>query len=168
METIKKTFWDTKKDRTISIVVLSVIGVLIVFKLGMFVGYHKALFSYRSDARHGMSMRSGDGMMIGLRVPSPGFAREEFPTGHGATGKILSVSLPSFIIASPDNSERTVTVSEGTMIRRFKKTVPATDIRPDDFTVVLGQPDESGVIQAKFIRLTGDDGVFTISTTSKR
>ncbi|HEY0908228.1 MAG TPA: hypothetical protein VGE35_02655 [Candidatus Paceibacterota bacterium] len=168
MENIKKAFWDTQKSRTITIVVLSFIAALVILKIGMFIGYHKALFAYRSDERHFIMMKGGEGMGAGMRIPSPRIVREEFPTGYGATGRVMSVSLPSFIIASPDNTERTITVNGDTMIRRFKSTVPATDIKTDDFTVILGEPDESGTIRAKFIRLTDENAVFTISTTSKR
>jgi hypothetical protein len=148
----KKAFWDNSRDRKISIIILSIIGGLLIFKFGMFVGYHKALFSYRSDDRGFSAMMDirGEGMM---KLPAPGFAREEFGTGHGATGRVVSISLPSFVVASPDNSEKTVTIGNDTLIRRFKSTVPATDIQTDDYTVVLGDPDETGAINARFIRL---------------
>lgn len=166
MDTAKKVFWDTKKDRTISIIVLSVVGGLIIFKLGMFAGYHKALFSYQSDNRH--FMFSSSGVAGGMMLPAPGFAREEFSTSHGATGRVVSVSLPTFVIASPDNKERTIMVGDRTMVRRFQNTVPATDIRADDFTVVLGNPDDAGRIQAKFIRLTDGNMMYGIDATSTR
>lgn len=170
MDVVKKSFWDTKKDRSISIIVLSVIGALLIFKLGMIVGYHKALFSYRSDDRYMSGMRFNGGMGMDTSVssmhgvPGFGFGPEEFSTSHGATGRIVSVSLPSFVVASPDNSEKTVTISNDTMIRRFRTTVGPTDIQPDEFTVVLGNPDDTGVIQAKFIRLM--PGMVTVDATA--
>ncbi len=143
--------------------VLCIIAVLIIFKMGMFVGYHKALFSYRSDARFGGGMMGGDMM----RLPKPGFGNEEFSTSHGAVGRVVSVSLPFFVVAGPDNSEKTVTVGEKTMIRRMKDTVSASDIRADDFAVVLGEPNDTGKIDAKFVRLMPLPPMFTSSTTTR-
>lgn len=113
-------------------------------------GYHRALFSYRSDERFLPGMGRGGDMM---KAPSFGFTREEFPTNHGVVGKIVSVTLPSFVIAGSDNSEKTVTVGKETMIRRMRDTVASTSIVVDDNAVVLGEPDTTGTIQAKFIRL---------------
>jgi hypothetical protein len=161
---IQKTFWTTPRDKKISVIVLSIIGTLIIFKMGMFVGYHKALFSYRSDAGFGRGMEM-NGDKYGL--PKPGFMNEEFSTSHGAVGRIVSVSLPSFVVAGPDNSEKTVTVGDRTMIRRMKDTVSASDIRTDDFAVVLGEPNEAGKIDAKFVRLMPLPPMFMSSTTSR-
>lgn len=147
---IRNIFWSTKKDKIITISVLSLVVALLIFKAGMFIGYHRALFSYRSDARFSSDMGQGRDMM---KAPPFGFMREEFPTNHGAAGRIVSVSLPHFVVAGLDNSEKTVTIGKETMIRRMRDTVASTSIKVDENAVVLGEPDDTGKIQAKFIRL---------------
>jgi len=103
-----------------------------------------------------------------MRPPSFGFTREEFPTSHGATGRIVSVALPSFVVAGPDNNEQNVIVGGQTLIRRMRTTVPPGDIKVDDYTVVLGEPNESGAIQAKFVRLMPSNATFIRTATTSR
>jgi hypothetical protein len=39
------------------------------------------------------------------------------------------------------------------MIERLRETVKISDLKVDDFVVVIGEPNDSGQIEAKFIRL---------------
>jgi hypothetical protein len=44
-------------------------------------------------------------------------------------------------------------VNDKTIVRRFRDTVDASSITTEDAAFVLGEPDASGEVQAKFIRL---------------
>ncbi|MDE1875043.1 MAG: hypothetical protein KGI79_00225 [Patescibacteria group bacterium] len=131
------------KHRKALFIVIAVIAALLVFQAGVFVGYHKALFSYRGDERYfGM-----------IEKPAPGMAIDDFSPSHGAVGKVVSVTLPSFVVESPDNREETVIVDNGTSVRMFRGNASTTDIKPDEFVVVLGEPDQAGDIEARFVRV---------------
>jgi hypothetical protein len=80
-----------------------------------------------------------------------GFAN--MPLGHGAVGKIVSISLPLVVVAGPDNLEKTVVITDGTEIREFRETVSSDQLQIGDFIIVLGSPNDEGQVEAKLIRL---------------
>lgn len=55
----KKPFWDTQKDSKVSLVVLVIIATLLVFKFGMFVGYHKARLPFYMYTGYSLMRESG-------------------------------------------------------------------------------------------------------------
>jgi hypothetical protein len=94
------------------------------------------------------------------------------PGGNGAVGKIVSINLPTIVVASPDNIEKTINISDNTLIRQFRDTLNAKDLTVGEHVVVLGEisnPD-NGVIDAKLIRLIppppSEIGPITNYTTS--
>lgn len=139
-----------KNGRNILIAALGLVLILLVFRLGEVVGFHKARFSFNASEGY---YRVFQGNMPGGPRPSMGFQFQDLPGGHGATGRIVDVSLPTFVVASPDNVEKTVFIGTSTMIRRFREVATSGAIRSDDFVTVLGTPDQSGFIQAKLIRI---------------
>ncbi|HVT74889.1 MAG TPA: hypothetical protein VHD69_00500 [Candidatus Paceibacterota bacterium] len=156
-----KVFSGPDKSRRIGIVLVAVIVMLLIFQAGVSVGYHKAAFSYRSGERY-VRMVQGPDMNMGWTAAIP--TDDRFPASHGTAGRVVSVSLPSFVVASPDNREQTVTVSGATAVRMFRGNASTSDIQPEQFTVVLGEPDQSGVIQARFIRILPSGDGFGVST----
>ena len=133
----------SKKIRYIIGGLIALIIVLLIFQAGVFVGYRKAFFSYRGGDRY-IQMVEGPGENVG---------DNDFATSHGASGQIVSVSLPSFVVASPNNREETVVIGDDTSIRMFRNNASSTDIHPKEFVVVLGEPDQAGNIQASFVRI---------------
>jgi hypothetical protein len=114
----------------------------------MAVGFHKAEFSFRHGDNYyntfgpekkgrGMSMRPRDG----------------FANAHGTVGKIISIDLPTIVVAGEDGVEKVVLVGEKTAVQKFRETIKSTDLKIDDFVVVVGSPNTEGKIEAKFIRL---------------
>ena len=143
----------SKKARVIAIVVLSLVVALLVFQAGVTVGYKKASFSRQLGNNF---YRVFDGMpMPGERpVMTKKFLfTESLPGGHGAAGRVASVSLPSFVVAGPDNVEKVVVIGRGTDIRRVRDSATSSDIKVEDFVVVLGSPDDAGQINARLIRI---------------
>jgi hypothetical protein len=53
-----------------------------------------------------------------------------------------------------------VVIKEDTAIMRFRETIKPSDLKVDDSIVVIGEPNDAGQIEAKFIRVmpspTGD------------
>jgi len=101
-----------------------------VFQAGVFVGFHKARFMNRF----------GDNYM------------KNVPGGHGAIGKVISVAS-STIVVSEKNVEKIVAINAETKIAQRRNSATSTDIKAGDFIVVIGEPDETGQVVAKFIRL---------------
>lgn len=121
--------------------------VLLVFQAGVFVGYRKASFAYRfGDSYYRVFDR---------RAPSPlGFPlHDEFRASHGAMGEVMSVSLPTLVVAGPDSVEKTILITDDTLVRKFDSELKVEDIQTGDFLVAIGDPNESSQIQAKLIRI---------------
>ena len=138
------SFTKTEKFKKIVYVVAGVVILLVVFQAGEFVGFHKAAFSY------GM----GDNYYRAFgREPLPRGLNDDFPNAHGATGKIVSVTLPTFVIEDQNHVEKVVRITNATLIRHLRDTATTTDLVPGGFAVVIGTPNSQAEIQAAFIRL---------------
>jgi len=145
----------SKKARVIAIIILSIIVALLVFQAGVTIGYKKASFSrqlgnnfYRAFDSQGPRMDRMD-----RALPGGFMFAESLPGGHGAVGKVASISLPTFVVAGPDNIEKIVLIGGKTDMRRFRDAATSSDLRVDDFVVVLGVPDGLGQIDARLIRI---------------
>lgn len=124
--------------------VVCVIILVVVFQAGVFVGFKKASFLYHSGdnyyrafGKHPQSMMDGD----------------DLPASYGAAGKIVKVNLPEIIIADRGNMEKTIILRDNTMIMQFREAASPSDIKQDDFAVVIGSPNSKSQIEAKLIRL---------------
>ncbi len=155
---------------------LILIAIIAIFQAGIFVGYHKAMF-YKSagynyykqgkfdDKKMGDNMSNKNGeRMSNFNRPDEQNPKNQFgkfmmemdvPGGHGAVGKIVSINLPNIIIASPDNIEKTVTVSNDTLIREFRETIKSEQLKIGDIVAVIGEisASDDGLIKAKLIRI---------------
>ena len=129
-----------------------VIIALLIFKAGEFVGYNKAGFSYRMGEKYYrgglMSMNGRSGFT------PPGFMDGDFLIGHGTLGTILSINGSSFVVSDDDNMEKMVVVASNTAIRRFRDSITFAQLNIGDGVIVIGDPDDSGQINAKLVRVT--------------
>lgn len=134
---------------------LYIIGGLFVlgttFQLGVFTGYHKASFArdWGDNYRKNFGMERPESFK--------GMMRGGLPVGHGAAGKILAVTLPTFVIQDKDGMEKTITVSSATIIKSGMNNTSSTSITPNTFVVVIGEPNKDGQIEAKLIRIMPED-----------
>ncbi len=125
---IKKLSQKISGSKTIKVIIFTVIflGILsLVFQAGIFVGFHKAGFIYRS----------------------------EFRGGHGAVGKIVKIDLPILTMLGSDNIEKTILIDDDTNIRMTRDVLSANKLTIDQYITVLGSPNDDGQIVAKFIRI---------------
>jgi tRNA splicing ligase len=76
-----------------------------------------------------------------------------FPNAHGATGKIIKIELPNIIVEGKDDTEKVVSLDNDTKIQNGRDVVAEEDLALDDFVVVIGVPNDKGVIEAKLIRV---------------
>lgn len=144
MET--KEFLQSKKFKKISYGLAGAIILLLVFKAGMAVGYHKAAFSYRMGENYYRNFGPRRNFLSGL-------AHDDFSAAHGEIGKIVSIDAASIVIADRDEPEKIVLISDQTQVRKMRDMLKPSDLKVDDYVMVLGSPDEQGRIQAKLIRI---------------
>ena len=124
--------------------------ICLIFWIGMFIGGMKARFSYRwAESYH----RNFAGPRGGFLDDWRSFPRGDFINAHGVFGQIIKIEESTIIIKEGNNVERIVIVKDGTIIERLRETVKISDLKVDDFVVVIGEPNDSGQIEAKFIRL---------------
>jgi hypothetical protein len=123
------------------------IVILIVFRAGMSVGFKKADFSYRmGDNYH----RNFAGPRRGFEF---GFGEMDFVESHGTIGQIIKLDGQSIIIRGRDNLEKIIIVDNKTIINYFRDSINLNDLKIDNLIVVIGEPNSSGQIIAKLIRV---------------
>lgn len=126
------------------------LGVLLIaigiFLAGELVKYRSVSFSSRW-AGYGHRVLAGSSGFLGS-IPGRGMIR-----GHSALGSIARIDGSSVAIKTRDGSEKIVIVSLVTVIRRSDRMIALSDLHPGDRIAVVGSPDTSGAIDAKFIRV---------------
>ena len=161
------TIIQSKTTRRIFTGIVCVVVALLIFQLGMWVGYRKGTFTcqFTGPYERMFGMRERDESFI------PGMFQQEIG-GHGSAGKVVSIQTSTIIIADANNVETTIQVTDDTLIRKFRDTISLKDITVGDTVVVLGVPNSQGQIDAKLIRVmpalpgTGGPNVKSATTTS--
>ena len=145
-----KEFAQSRLFQRILMGISAVVLTLLIFQAGMFVGYRKAAFTYRFGDNYYRAFGNagpGERFFASRGGPFPGGLIE----GHGVAGKIVSINLPTFVVTGPDDIEKVILIGDGTRIRRFDTTLSSSDLKVDDFTVILGSPNDNSQIEAKLI-----------------
>lgn len=142
-----KKFHESQRIRIIVIGILIFIFVIMIFEAGVFIGYRKAAFSFQMGNNYYHAFGQKNNQFV------EGLYGRDLPGGNGAVGKIVRISLPTIVVASPDGVEKDVIVGTSTVFRRFRDTVSISDLKVDDFIVVIGSPNSLGRVEAKFIRV---------------
>lgn len=137
----------SKAAKTTLVVIAAVIVGLLVFRAGLLVGYRKARFSYGLGDRYDRNFVGPRGGMMG------GFRGDGYFGAHGVTGRVLGIEGGTLLVEDRDGSEKTVTIDANTAIRLYRDTVTPEEIQPDDYVTVIGEPDATGDVVAKFIRI---------------
>jgi hypothetical protein len=131
--------------------------VLIIFATGMYAGYSKAEFVY--NWRNNYTRSINDPLS-----PFAPFEHDMDDTNpHGAIGTIVSTNFPSFIVKGPHQAEEIVVVGSSTMVRNMRAPTSTDILRPGEQVIVIGQPDQSGRIQATFVRVMPKPPQFSTS-----
>ena len=131
----------------IIIVVIALIILLLGFKLGTVVGIRKADFSCRwSDNYHQNFGGPQKGFLQGL-------GDRDFIEANGTFGQIIKIDGSTLVIKGRQNIEKIVLVSGTTVLRNFQGTIKIGDLKVDDLVIIIGEPNVSGQIEAKLIRV---------------
>jgi len=141
------TFFQSKKFIWLAGGIFSAIILLLVFQLGMYVGYRKAAFSFRW----------GDNYHRVFGGPKEGFLRDvggrDLINGHGMAGEILSISGQDLVVKGPDNVEKAISASDTLVVRKGWQTLKFSDLKVGDRIVAIGAPKDDGSVSANFIRV---------------
>ncbi len=156
-----KEFSQSKVFKKILYGIGILIVALLIFQGGVFVGYHKAGFSYRLGDNYHRTFGGEHGeFSVGI---SPG----DFTDAHGSVGKIIKIDLPTFVLEGQDGVEKIISVNDDTVIRQFRETLKPADLKISDFVVVIGSPNAQGQIESRLIRLMPPLPGFTVSSSTK-
>lgn len=120
---------------------------LLIFQAGVFVGFRKASFSFQGGDNYYRAFGEE------RRGPMQGMMHEGFPSAGGSIGRILTLALPTLVVEDRDGVEKTIRLSEDTVIRRGKDTLTPSLLKADDFIIVIGEPNAGAEIEAKLVRL---------------
>ena len=118
-----------------------------VFQMGVFVGYHRASFSYRwGENYHRMFGGPRHGFFGGMWD-------RDYTDAHGIFGTVLKLDGDTLIIKDKDNTEKTILMTTSTVIRAGRDTLRPADLAPNTQVVIIGTPNAGGQIEAKLIRI---------------
>ncbi len=144
----KKTNNDVLKRIIIALGIFT--AIVLIFGLGIFVGGMKAKFSYRwAESYHKNFAGPREGFFGNWQLPPP----SDFINSHGTFGQIIEIKENTLVIKGEDDVEKIVLIKDDTTINRFREIIKVTDLKVDDFVVVIGSPNEAGQIEAKLIRV---------------
>jgi hypothetical protein len=135
----------------------AIVVALLIFQAGMYFGFNKASFSFQTGEQY---FRQMNGM------PNDDFMEmnRDLLDSHGAAGKIISIKLPTFIVADKDGTEKTIVTDASTTIVQFKNSIKPEDLKVDEFVTVIGDPTNNAEVDAKLIRIMPDPGSIPFAT----
>jgi len=143
---IDKLF-QSKIFKKVVLAIIILVIILFVFKAGMIVGERKAEFSNRwGDNYH----RNFGGPRSGFLN---GFGDKDFINANGTFGQVIKIDGQTIVIKGQSDAEKIVLIKDNTVIKRFRDTMKLTDIKTGDYAVVIGEPNDTGQIEANLIRL---------------
>lgn len=141
-------FFQSKTFKIVTWFVAGLIILLFVFKLGVFVGYKKAAFSYRWGENYHRNFGGPRGGFFGDFLSD----KPDFIESHGVFGQIIKITENSLVVRGQDNVEKVIAVSNDTIFERLRETIKLSDLKVDDSVVIIGRPTNEGQIEAKLIR----------------
>jgi hypothetical protein len=140
-----KNFMSSKGIRYVLWGLGAVVVLLLVFGAGVAVGYRSGLFSSRFGENYYRNfVGGGPGSPMGM--PSPA-------SQHGTIGTVISVGSSTIATKDPGGNEQSIVVDEDTVIREADRTITIDGIEDGDQIAVIGEPNDVGQIDARFIRV---------------
>jgi len=140
---------DTLKRIIVGLAVFVI--VVLIFGAGMFIGGMKARFSYRWAENYHRNFGGPEGgFMDELKMMPP---NSEFIEGHGTFGQIIKIDGLTLVIKGRNDVEKIILIKDDTVIKRLRDTVKPAELKVDEFIVVIGEPNDTGQVEAKLIRV---------------
>ncbi len=136
-----------EKSSLIVFIVISLVLILISFRIGVFVGQRQASFTYRW----------GENYHQAFGGPQEGFMQDwrgkDFVAGHGNVGQVIKNEDEILIIQDKNGTEKIIKLDQKTLIKNGPENIKQSDIEINDEIVVLGSPQDDGSVLAKLIRV---------------
>jgi hypothetical protein len=161
-KTIKKFFQNRDVLKWVIIGLVGFAMLILVFGAGVKVGTMKAMYSYRWAENYHKNFGGPREGFLFLSDNKGGFV-----SSHGAVGQIIKIDDNALIVKDREITEKSVLVKEDTTILRLREEIQLSDLKVDDFIVVIGDPNDAGQVEAKLIRVmpsppAGDSPQFLI------
>ena len=143
---------EKQSNQGIQIVKCLIIGlgalvfILVIFWAGIMVGSREARFSYQWGENY-------HHLFGPPPAPLKGGRGLDFTNPNSAAGIVVKVSTNTLYILDDDNTEKSISISNSTLIRKLQDTLKTNDLKVNDQVVILGEPSSTGQIEAKFIRV---------------
>ncbi|MES2409769.1 MAG: hypothetical protein V4509_05740 [Patescibacteria group bacterium] len=149
LKTLKEKMSQVSKSKYFNqslIAIGLVIWTGLILQLGMFIGYQKASYFFKYGDNYYKNLRGGRPMPMGLND-------DDLPRSHGAIGRVIQVTLPTFIVEDEDGMEKIISTNDRTIVRNVEMLASTSKISQNDMVVVVGSPNEKSEIEAKLIRI---------------
>ncbi len=137
----------SKKFIAVIVGIFGLALLVISFSVGVAVGYHKASFSYAWGEHYDRNFGGPRHGIFGMHG-SP-----LFMNAHGIFGTIIKIDNNTLVIKDKDSTEKIVRVNDNTTIKKLRQTISLKDLVIDQRVIVIGEPNDQGQIEAKFIRV---------------
>ena len=137
----------SKKFKIVMSIIGSIIILLLVFSIGTIVGFKKANFSFRWAENYHRNFGGPRGGFF------EDFSGRDFIDANGTFGQIIKIDGSTLVIDGRDNTEKIVLIKDNTIINGFQNNLKLADLKVNDYIVVIGDPNNTGQIEAKLIRL---------------
>ncbi|HVW71979.1 MAG TPA: hypothetical protein VHB93_02385 [Candidatus Paceibacterota bacterium] len=121
-----------------------VVIAVFIFEAGIAVGFHKAEYAGHWEENYDRNF----GSVMHFGVPDGGV-----PNPHGANGRIVDITLPTFVIDGGSGPERVVETDDDTVVRNGNTALTPDDLSIGEYVVVLGTPTDNGDVDASLIRI---------------
>jgi len=147
---------DLIKSKTFKItiiIIISLIVALLIFKLGMFVGSRKALFNCRWAEHYAPNFFGHRPDFLGRFMEN--FDERNLMKSHGAFGKIIQINQEgkTLVVKNENEPEKIIVTNDQTFIEKGRQKIAFSDLKTEDFVVVIGEPNSEGKIEAKILRV---------------
>lgn len=141
-------FLTSKMFKGIMLGLLALVLLLVGFGLGMAVGIKKSEFSYKWHGNR--PMMAPPGLNRGFFNQLNG---HDFMDANGTIGQISKIEGAVITIKDRGNTEKSVLSDDKTKIEIAGQAAKISDFKAGDTAIVIGDPNDSGQIQAKLIRV---------------
>ncbi len=152
-----KNFFQSKELKIATIAVGIILILAGTLAVGIKIGFHKARYSYKwgeNYERNFAGSRPSFPRSGSLGPMMRNFEGDDFRNGFGMAGTVISIADNKLIVKDRDGKENTAEVTSETIIKKRRSDeLSIGDIKTDERVVVMGKPDESGVVKAILIRI---------------
>jgi hypothetical protein len=141
-------FLKPPKTKTLLWTLCGILAILVVFGMGIVVGYRRAIFASEFGENYYRNLFGNPfgQPMIGMVAHGP-------MTMHGVVGSVINVGSSTLDVRDSEGDEESIVIVSGTPIREMGNDISAGDVENGDFVTVIGDPNGDGQIMARFIRV---------------